>query len=189
MDLPPAWCQTCGCGRAFSTPQAYTNHERTCQKTKKRFSSALTKAKEVWASKKRRKTEAEPPAQELAGPSNLDIVPKPVPDAPFIEEVRFLPSMLLPSRNKQLFVRVVLARRQRSLTTWTKVSQTAETVEKIANCPNAIGTYHPILLHRYPRPHSPRPILPVTSSPHFRSCLLRQRAKGRLQCGLELQRS
>jgi hypothetical protein len=117
MDFPPAWYQACACGRAFSTPQAYTNHERTCRKTKKRFASALTKAKEVWESRKRRKTDAEAPAQETAGPSNLDMVPEPGPDAPFIEEVRFLPLILLPSRNKQLFARVALARRQRSLTT------------------------------------------------------------------------
>jgi hypothetical protein len=38
-------------------PQAYTCHKRSCQKTKKRFSSALEKAKEVWQVKKRRKME------------------------------------------------------------------------------------------------------------------------------------
>ena len=57
MDLPPAWCQVCVCGRTFSVPQAYTFHKRSCQKTKKRLSSALDKAKEVWQSKKRRKKE------------------------------------------------------------------------------------------------------------------------------------
>jgi hypothetical protein len=38
-------------------PQAYTCHKRSCQKTKKRFSNALEKAKEVWQVKKRRKME------------------------------------------------------------------------------------------------------------------------------------
>ena len=57
MDLPPAWCQVCVCGRTFSAPQAYTFHKRSCQKTKKRLFSALDKAKEVWQSKKRRKKE------------------------------------------------------------------------------------------------------------------------------------
>jgi hypothetical protein len=52
MDLPPAWCQVCVCGRTFSVPQAYTFHQRSCQKTKKWLSSALDKAKEVWQSKK-----------------------------------------------------------------------------------------------------------------------------------------
>jgi hypothetical protein len=57
MELPPAWSQSCICGRTFSVPQAYTCHKRSCQKTKKRFSSALEKAKEVWQVKKRRKME------------------------------------------------------------------------------------------------------------------------------------
>ena len=39
-------------------PQAYTYHKRSCQKTKKRLSGALEKAKEVWQTKKRRKREA-----------------------------------------------------------------------------------------------------------------------------------
>jgi hypothetical protein len=57
-DLLPAWCQVCVCSRTFSVPQAYTFHKRSCQKTRKRLSSALDKAKEVWQSKKRQKMEA-----------------------------------------------------------------------------------------------------------------------------------
>ena len=57
MDLLAAWCQVCVCGRTFSVPQAYTFHKRSCQKTKKRLSSALDKAKEVWQSKKHKKME------------------------------------------------------------------------------------------------------------------------------------
>ena len=57
MDMPPAWCQVCVCGRTFSVPQAYTFHKRSCQKAKKRLSTALDKAKEVWQSKKRRRME------------------------------------------------------------------------------------------------------------------------------------
>jgi hypothetical protein len=57
MELPPAWSQSCICGHMFSVPQAYTCHKCSCQKTKKRFSSALEKAKEVWQVKKRRKME------------------------------------------------------------------------------------------------------------------------------------
>jgi hypothetical protein len=57
MELPPAWCQICICGRTFSVLQAYSFHQRSCQKTKKRLSGALEKAKEVWQSKKRRKME------------------------------------------------------------------------------------------------------------------------------------
>jgi hypothetical protein len=73
MDLPSAWCQVCVCGRTFSVPQAYTCHKRSCQKTKKRLSSALDKAKEVWQSRKCRKMEAmqsptmeNPPDQNVA---------------------------------------------------------------------------------------------------------------------------
>jgi hypothetical protein len=65
MDLPSAWCQVCVCGRTFSVLQAYTFHKRSCQKTKKRLSSALDKAKEVWKSKKHRKMEVvQTPAAE-----------------------------------------------------------------------------------------------------------------------------
>jgi hypothetical protein len=46
----------CPCGRAFQQDSALTKHQRTCLKTKKRLSSALEKAKEVWKSKKRRRT-------------------------------------------------------------------------------------------------------------------------------------
>jgi hypothetical protein len=57
MDLPPAWSQACICGRVFSVPQAFSCHKRSCPKSKKRLSSALERAKEVWQSRKRRKAE------------------------------------------------------------------------------------------------------------------------------------
>jgi hypothetical protein len=44
----------CGCGRSFKLANAFSNHQRQCQKTKKRLSSALGKAKELWTAKKRR---------------------------------------------------------------------------------------------------------------------------------------
>ena len=57
MDLPPAWSQACICGRVFSVPQAFSCHKCSCPKLKKRFSSTLERAKEVWPgqSRKRRK--------------------------------------------------------------------------------------------------------------------------------------
>jgi hypothetical protein len=72
MDLPPAWSQTCVCGRAFSLPQAYTFHQRSCQRTKKRLLGALEKAKGILQARKRRKVESVPPAQNPAeaGPSS-----------------------------------------------------------------------------------------------------------------------
>jgi hypothetical protein len=73
MDLPPSWSQTCVCGRAFSLPQAYTFHQRSCQRTKKRLLGALEKAKDILQARKRRKVESVLPAQNLApeaGPSS-----------------------------------------------------------------------------------------------------------------------
>jgi hypothetical protein len=77
MDLPPAWCQVCICGRTFSMQQAYTYHKRSCQKTKKRLAGALEKAKEVWQTNKRRKTEAKAArgALELESPLHLNTLP------------------------------------------------------------------------------------------------------------------
>jgi hypothetical protein len=48
-------CQLCVCGRSFLQLGALNYHKRTCAKTKKRFSSALEKAKESWSAKKRRR--------------------------------------------------------------------------------------------------------------------------------------
>jgi len=77
MDLPPAWCQVCICGRTFSVQQAYTYHKRSCQKTKKRLAGALEKAKEVWQTNKRRKMEAKAArgALELESPLHLNALP------------------------------------------------------------------------------------------------------------------
>ena len=70
MDLPPVWSQTCLCGRTLLTPRAYTCHTRSCPKTKKRLSSALEKAKEIFQANKRRKMEdaARRGAAETSGP-------------------------------------------------------------------------------------------------------------------------
>jgi hypothetical protein len=96
MDLPPAWSQTCICGRAFSLPQAYTFHQRSCQKTKKRLLGALEKARDILqARKKRRKVESVLPAQDLAaeaGPSRqlVDLAhPNDLPIPVVHSEVRF----------------------------------------------------------------------------------------------------
>ena len=47
-----AFTQTCVCGRVFSDLGAFTRHEKGCRKGKKRLSSALAKAKEVYRAKK-----------------------------------------------------------------------------------------------------------------------------------------
>jgi hypothetical protein len=93
MDLPPAWSQTCVCGRAFSLPQAYTFHQRSCQKTKKRLLGALEKVKDIFQARKRRKVES--PAHNLvaeAGPSRqlVDLShPNDIPIPVVHSEVRF----------------------------------------------------------------------------------------------------
>src|ERR1700684_2199719 len=56
MNFPEsAWSQACICGRVFSLPQAYSYHRRNCPKARKRLSTALAKANEVWRAKKRRR--------------------------------------------------------------------------------------------------------------------------------------
>jgi hypothetical protein len=57
----------CKCGRSFAQLNAYANHQRTCKKRKKYLSNALTKAKEVWAARKRpcREDERDEPALSL----------------------------------------------------------------------------------------------------------------------------
>jgi hypothetical protein len=89
MDLPPAWCMVCICGRTFSVQQAYTCHKRSCQKTKKRLAGALEKAKEVWQANKRQKREAKATkeALALAGPSHPSLthtVPVPIAEPPTV---------------------------------------------------------------------------------------------------------
>lgn len=91
MNLTPAWCQVCICGRTFSVQQAYTYHKRSCEKTKKRLSGALEKAKEVWQANKRRRMEEKAAKEALGGPSHLDKVPVPISAMPSASsEVRFL---------------------------------------------------------------------------------------------------
>jgi hypothetical protein len=73
--LPPAWVETCACGRSFSVPQAYTYHKRSCQKTKKQLAGVLRKAKEVWQARKRFRVE-EIPTKEAA--TDFDVPTTPV---------------------------------------------------------------------------------------------------------------
>jgi hypothetical protein len=45
-------CQ-CTCGRSFTQLNVYVNHQRTCKRWKKHLPNALSKAKELWTTKKR----------------------------------------------------------------------------------------------------------------------------------------
>jgi hypothetical protein len=57
----------CDCGRLFAQPSALVKHRRTCQKAKKRLSSALDKAKQAWTGRKQRRLDiADPPASPTA---------------------------------------------------------------------------------------------------------------------------
>ena len=67
MELSSTWSGECMCGRTFTSPSGYTNHQRGCSKTKKRLSSCLEKAREALSrAKKRRKTAIEQPDSATA---------------------------------------------------------------------------------------------------------------------------
>ena len=73
---PPG--QACVCGRSFSLPSAYSKHKRTCGTTKKRLSSALDKAKEMWREKKQRQRDH---GQAIVSqPSSSGLLPLPLPE-------------------------------------------------------------------------------------------------------------
>lgn|ERR1700722_688063 len=54
----------CLCGRTFLQVPAFGNHQRNCAKSKRKLSGALTKAKELWVAKKRRRLEGPEPGVE-----------------------------------------------------------------------------------------------------------------------------
>ena len=64
-------CDTCLCGREFFQVSALKNHQRSCQRSKKRLSSALAKAKDVWTSKKRKRIEGPDPNSHQMGSSSM----------------------------------------------------------------------------------------------------------------------
>lgn len=51
----------CCCGRTFLQTNAYSNHQKSCKKTKTRLSSALFGARDTWQRLKRARTVVEPP--------------------------------------------------------------------------------------------------------------------------------
>ena len=59
MEPRSAWYQTCFCGRTFLSPQAHSYHQRSCQKSKKRLSDAIGKARDATQAKKCPKLNAE----------------------------------------------------------------------------------------------------------------------------------
>jgi histidinol-phosphate/aromatic aminotransferase/cobyric acid decarboxylase-like protein len=67
--------ERCACGRTFSQIYGLANHKRGCEKSKKRLSVALSKAKEVWAVRKRARVEGAELAesQQLVSESSSDV--------------------------------------------------------------------------------------------------------------------
>jgi hypothetical protein len=53
-EMPSAWFELCLCRRTFSVPQAYTLHQRSCRKSKKRLADALDMAKVLQARKRQK---------------------------------------------------------------------------------------------------------------------------------------
>src|SRR5262245_41562096 len=61
----------CVCGRSFSQLSAFSNHRRLCQKSKKRLSNVLDKAKRQWSSNKRRRLGFDDPSVNQPSTSGL----------------------------------------------------------------------------------------------------------------------
>ena len=56
----------CCCGRSFSTPVAFKNHSKGCSAHKRRLSSILTKAQELYETKRRRLNSTQSTSQDEA---------------------------------------------------------------------------------------------------------------------------
>jgi len=78
---------TCLCGRSFSQASTFTNHTRTCQRTKKRLSLALDKAKETWAARKRQRLDLDDSIPDKHCSAGLIPVALAITDMPSIVEV------------------------------------------------------------------------------------------------------
>src|SRR5262245_7327775 len=61
----------CVCGRSFSQLNAFSNHSRSCLKSKKRLSTVLDKAKQQWSSNKRRRLGFDDPPVNQPSTSGL----------------------------------------------------------------------------------------------------------------------
>lgn len=64
---------SCLCGKTFSQQNALANHTRSCKSSKKRLSSALDLAKDVWQRRKKKKQERLPEAENTM--IEVDVVP------------------------------------------------------------------------------------------------------------------
>ena len=64
----------CICGHSFSQATALTNHKRSCKSSKKRLSSALEKARQLWTGSKRRRLEVGVPQHKVDPPLPVGLV-------------------------------------------------------------------------------------------------------------------
>lgn len=53
-----AYCETCSCGRSFTTPGAIKNHQNACTSSKKRLSDVLENARALFATRKAKRLQA-----------------------------------------------------------------------------------------------------------------------------------
>jgi hypothetical protein len=69
---------SCPCGRSFLQHSALSKHQKSCQRSKKRLSFALGKAKEIWTGRKRPRLGdpgQEPPTHTTPLPAGLTPAP------------------------------------------------------------------------------------------------------------------
>ena len=69
MNLNNEACEVCACGRTFYLVSAYTNHRRSCKKTKVRLAGVLGKAQENWRQRKKQRTDAQDATRYSTKPS------------------------------------------------------------------------------------------------------------------------
>lgn len=64
-NQPEDFVVRCYCGKSFSQPGALSNHTRTCERSKKRLSSALTTARNSWEVRQNNKRQKFNPVPQL----------------------------------------------------------------------------------------------------------------------------
>ena len=65
--MSATFSQTCICGRIFTDVGAFSRHEKGCKRGKKRLSSALAKAKEIYQNKRIRMHRSEDQDRDMIG--------------------------------------------------------------------------------------------------------------------------
>lgn len=91
----------CCCGRTFLQTNAFSNHQRSCKKSRTRLSSALESAKENWSRLKKARLQPPVPQSPPSTPSlTVSILASPLPnvsDLPQAASLSTSPPSLVPS--------------------------------------------------------------------------------------------